>query len=428
MAATALSVGPGRFLLQPGTAYAVICDCASSSCGCGQPCCDGYTQFCCTINDGRNACPPGSFAGGWWKADGSQFCAGPRYYIDCHGICQGCGCPGGFAFCPGCDGLACECALGSCDNRHVGCTEFRYGQCHQEIPCAGRIVCRVVSCTPPWQLDPTCTTASFTDDTTANHFAPCQNGPTTNPTAVAGMAATPSGAGYWLVDEAGKITAFGDATFHGDCSAIRLNEPVVGIAATRTGQGYWLVAADGGIFSFGDAHFLGSVGSVHLNEPVVGMSPESSSGGYRFVASDGGVFDFSAPYFGSMGGTRLNEPVVGMAATPDGNGYWLVASDGGIFSFGDARFFGSTGATRLNEPVVGMAPTHSGQGYWLVASDGGIFSFGDARFFGSMGATRLNEPVVGMAATPDANGYWLVASDGGMFSFGDARFFGSTAR
>jgi hypothetical protein len=32
----------------------------------------------------------------------------------------------------------------------------------------------------------------------------------------------------------------------------------VGMAATPTGKGYWLVAADGGIFTFGDAVFAGS--------------------------------------------------------------------------------------------------------------------------------------------------------------------------
>ena len=177
MTATALSVAPVDFLLHPVSAYASVCSCADSNCDCSSLCCDGYTQFCCTINNGVNACPVGTFAGGWWKADGSAYCSGPRYYIDCMGECNGCGCGSG-NFCPGCDDLVCECALGSCGNRHVGCTEFRYGQCHQEIVCSGRISCRVVSCTPPWVLDSTCSMVAQTDDATANHFAPCQNGPT----------------------------------------------------------------------------------------------------------------------------------------------------------------------------------------------------------------------------------------------------------
>lgn len=38
-----------------------------------------------------------------------------------------------------------------------------------------------------------------------------------------------------------------------------VNAPITGIAATPTGKGYWLVAADGGVFAFGDAPFLGNV-------------------------------------------------------------------------------------------------------------------------------------------------------------------------
>lgn len=38
-----------------------------------------------------------------------------------------------------------------------------------------------------------------------------------------------------------------------------VNAPITGIAATPTGRGYWLVAADGGVFAFGDAVMLGNV-------------------------------------------------------------------------------------------------------------------------------------------------------------------------
>jgi hypothetical protein len=430
MTATALSVAPVDLLLRPGSAYAAICQCApGTNCDCSQPCCDGYTQFCCTINNGVNACPPGTFAGGWWKADGSVYCAGARYYIDCMGECHGCGC-GGSGFCASCDGLTCECALGSCGNRHVGCTEFRYGQCHQEIACSGRIACRVVSCTPPWMLDASCSTVAQTDESTANHFAPCQNGPTTNPTAprhVVGMAATVKGDGYWLVDSAGGVRHFGAAVSHGSLAGHALAKPVVGMAVTPSGKGYWLVAADGGIFTFGDAAFDGSTGNVALARPITGMSDDPVSGGYRFVATDGGVFDFHAPFYGSLGDVHLAQPVVGMAATRTGKGYWLVAADGGIFTFGDASFHGSLGAVHLAKPVVGMAATPTGKGYWLVAADGGMFTFGDASFHGSLGAVHLAQPVVGMAATPTGKGYWLVAADGGIFTFGDARFYGSGA-
>jgi hypothetical protein len=44
-----------------------------------------------------------------------------------------------------------------------------------------------------------------------------------------------------------------------DPNRINVNAPVVGIAATPTGKGYWLICADGGVFAFGDATYLGNV-------------------------------------------------------------------------------------------------------------------------------------------------------------------------
>ena len=161
----------------------------------------------------------------------------------------------------------------------------------------------------------------------------------------------------------GGIFAFGDAHFHGSTGDITLNKPVVGMAATPDGAGYWLVASDGGIFAFGDARFYGSTGNITLNKPVVGMAATADGRGYWLVASDGGIFAFGdARFYGSTGNITLNKPVVGMAATADGRGYWLVASDGGIFAYGDARFYGSTGNITLNKPVVGMARSLSGRG------------------------------------------------------------------
>ena len=55
----------------------------------------------------------------------------------------------------------------------MACNQFRYGQCHQEISCYGPVVCRVVTCTPPWQFDKACGTTSLTDNRTVNHSAPC---------------------------------------------------------------------------------------------------------------------------------------------------------------------------------------------------------------------------------------------------------------
>jgi peptidoglycan/xylan/chitin deacetylase (PgdA/CDA1 family) len=141
-----------------------------------------------------------------------------------------------------------------------------------------------------------------------------------------GMAATPSGQGYWLVASDGGIFSFGDATFDGSTGSIALNKPIVGMAATPSGQGYWLVASDGGIFSFGDALFVGSMGGVPLNQPIVSMADDPQTGGYWLLASDGGVFSFQAPFYGSRGGQSSIDRFFAIVATAGGGGYLLGGS------------------------------------------------------------------------------------------------------
>jgi hypothetical protein len=149
---------------------------------------------------------------------------------------------------------------------------------------------------------------------------------------------TPAAPGGTTVNPYDQFTYFTSVT-------AALNAPIVGMAAAPTGHGYWEVASDGGIFTFGGAQFYGSMGGKPLNQPIVGMAAAPTGKGYWEVAADGGIFTFgTARFYGSMGGTTLNKPVVGMAAAPTGKGYWEVAADGGIFTFGTARFYGSVAA------------------------------------------------------------------------------------
>ncbi|MGQ0433539.1 MAG: hypothetical protein ACT452_14150 [Microthrixaceae bacterium] len=171
--ATALATQPLRVMTRPISAYAAVCGCSGSTCTCGSPCCDGYTEFCCTLT-GANSCPPGSVVGGWWKVDGSSFCGNaPRYYMDCHKTCAPCSC-GSSGLCGGaCTGTTCGCGDGWCGNRKAGCTIFRYGNCAAGQPCLGPIECRVVTCRAPWEVDPSCTTAIRVDNNTRSHNRPC---------------------------------------------------------------------------------------------------------------------------------------------------------------------------------------------------------------------------------------------------------------
>jgi hypothetical protein len=181
---SALAASPLTYLLEPGTAYAAVCNCKGMRCDCGAACCDGYTEFCCTIT-GANRCPPGTVVAGWWKADTApEFCGGPRYYIDCNAQCNECGCGGNGLCGGGCSGTGCGCVGGDCNNRAAGCNVFRYGQCNQGIPCVGPIVCRVVTCVPPWAIEPSCSTVTRVDEYTATHDRPCLHQVTGNVDAV----------------------------------------------------------------------------------------------------------------------------------------------------------------------------------------------------------------------------------------------------
>jgi hypothetical protein len=172
----ALSVAPVDFTLRPIDAYAAICQCNGFNCDCGASCCDGYTEFCCTLY-GLNRCPPGSVVAGWWKVDGSNFCGGSaRYYMDCNASCGSCGCTSAGVCAGSCSGTSCGCAFGDCNNRRAGCVQFRYGQCNQQITCVGPIICRLVSCIPPWEIDASCTRTVAVDEATRFHDAPCLHG------------------------------------------------------------------------------------------------------------------------------------------------------------------------------------------------------------------------------------------------------------
>ena len=169
----------------------------------GRLCTDGYTEFCCTINNGINACPPGTFVAGWWRADFSSFCNGTRYYMDCNQSC--CGPDLGNGFCAGC--TECTCG-GGCDTRRVYCNYFRYGQCHQEIGILGPIACRLVTCVPPYTVaEYACTAAAAVDNATAEH-APA-HGCTPPPPPPKVFAAVLPSAGAVVSPTSGTLAVFG---------------------------------------------------------------------------------------------------------------------------------------------------------------------------------------------------------------------------
>ena len=163
MAGSALAVAPVRYLLYPGTAEGVV---VPGRCKDGL-CTDGYTAFCCEINQGLNTCPEGTFVGGWWMCTdyrGHQLCqgSGVRYYIDCNNF-PGHPFPGG-----------CRCAHDDCAHRRQACNVFRYGQCNTHIKGTTTVVCRVITCEKPSLIDAlNCKATLMVDDAVCGHEAGC---------------------------------------------------------------------------------------------------------------------------------------------------------------------------------------------------------------------------------------------------------------
>jgi hypothetical protein len=161
LAGSAMAVAPLRYLVRPLSAWAVL---DPGSCADGL-CTDGYTAFCCEINDGHNVCPSNTYIGGWWmctRYSGSGLCAaeGVRYYMDCNHL------PGTSA--------DCRCANDTCAERRTDCNVFRYGQCNTQIPGVTPIACRVVVCQNPSTIaGPNCSASPAVDDNTCAHEWSC---------------------------------------------------------------------------------------------------------------------------------------------------------------------------------------------------------------------------------------------------------------
>src|SRR6185369_12873863 len=81
---------------------------------------------------------------------------------------------------------------------------------------------------------------------------------------------TPSGDGYWVVDDAGGVSSFGDAVYRGapDSLTLAKGEKVTSLASTLTGKGYWMFTNKGRALPYGDAVSYGDMSKVTLNGPV----------------------------------------------------------------------------------------------------------------------------------------------------------------
>jgi len=198
------------------------------------------------------------------------------------------------------------------------------------------------------------------------------------PGAIAGMAATTGGLGYWLATRGGTVYHYGIAA---SLPAIRPSHPIAGIVTDPAG-GYWLYTAEGNVYASRFARFYGSPARLHT------------------------------------------APIIGMAATPDGRGYWMLTSVGSVYRYGRAAAM-----PRIRRPgqVAGIVASPGG-GYWLYTSQGYVYQSRGTAWYGSPFASGVRSGVfTGMLATPDGRGYWLTTSQGTIYGYGDAAVYPTPA-
>jgi hypothetical protein len=151
--------------------------------------------------------------------------------------------------------------------------------------------------------------------------------------------------GYWLYTASGNVYAASGTPFYGSPARRHLSN-VSGMAATPSGNGYWVVTRRGIVYPFGKAVLHARIRPAR---PVIGIVAAPNHGYWLYTASGNVYPSTGAPYYGSPHGSN----VASMLATPDGRGYWLITHTGKVYAYGDAANYPDP--TLTSGAVVGLA-------------------------------------------------------------------------
>jgi hypothetical protein len=214
------------------------------------------------------------------------------------------------------------------------------------------------------------------------------SGPDTEPSSspARSLVATVTGRGYWIVDDAGRIRAFGDAW-----PTPPLAGPLAAVAPVPGGA--WVIDRAGTVTVLGEA------------------PPPPPAPGVPFAASAPSGSWASPPSTGP-------EATVRAAAVADAGAGWLLSADGRVHPWGSAPWLGDPADLSAGVEAVGIAATPTGQGYWVCGRRGELFGFGDAVFEGSPATDLVAvRDVVAIDATMPG-GYVLLTGKGAVLPFG----------
>ncbi len=229
---------------------------------------------------------------------------------------------------------------------------------------------------------------------------------------VVDAAAHPSDQGFWTITGNTHVLTSGASSFEGDRSSTVGSGEVAGIAATPSGDGYWIAKRSGKVLAYGDAPRRGSYRGAGT---VVDIEATPRGYGYWTVTKNGRVATFGNA--GDFGDPNGDLRVAGISATPNGEGYWIASKGGGVFEFGNAQPLGRLEASNAVIADVESAPE---QGFWLVSRRGRVWGFGTARSEGDLRGQDMMWSISAIARTPNGGGYWLVDQGGRVHEFGNA--------
>lgn len=208
---------------------------------------------------------------------------------------------------------------------------------------------------------------------------------------VYGMAAHPSGQGYWYVDNFGRVVAAGLAYWQGDMENAGIDD-VIDIAPTPSGNGYWLLRLNGAIHSFGDA----------LDHGTETRSVNLPSGAPALARS--------------------------LCAHPTVQGYWILWMDGYISAHNVTDFSSATDRTNFTsgEYMAVLEHTADGAGWWAMSTNGRIQIGGNAPHKGNADLTGYDAEnwyksltFALITGARDDNGYAIQSTDGRLWVKGD---------
>ena len=199
------------------------------------------------------------------------------------------------------------------------------------------------------------------------------------------ISGTRDGHGCLLLADDGSVHAHGTVRHLGDISGFDYAKAPVDIAACPTASGYWIIDAAGNVYAFGSAPFLGGVPQVTdtADDPVC-IRPNPRGSGYWIVDRSGGICGFGETWFNGPLAEIIDVrdvEVIDFAPDPRGKGYWLLDAIGGVFAVGDVEYLGAPTDLGAADAIGLLA---SSTGYLVFDRRGAVFSYGDAVHRGSL--------------------------------------------